>query len=157
MKPITQWFKRAPNQAPSSERRKSPRRKIAGLHAHYWDGGAPQAHGIVEISGTGLYVATDERWYVGTLVTMTLQIANADESDRDRCITVRGKVVRAGADGVALAFTLPETPKGGSRREREEAARNSPQAFLHRFLAHAGHDGVDDPGNIESGSTLKDA
>lgn len=138
MKPIVRWFKRA---LVDSERRKSIRRIVHGLHAHYWGGGAPTAHEIRDVSETGLYVVTEERWYLGTVVSMTLQIANRPETDPDRSISTRAKVVRTGSDGVAFAFATPEGElrRDGSHKEREAAAQNSPEGLLRKFLAHAGH------------------
>lgn len=145
MKPIGQWFKRVAE----TDRRKSPRRTIPGLHAHYWDGGASAAHVVVEISGTGLFLATEERWYLGTLVTMSLQISSAAEGDPERSITVRGKVVRANTDGVALAFNLPEGKewKVGSRNEGNPEVEEAPGERLRKFLEHADHESKNTDGH----------
>ncbi|HEY6764483.1 MAG TPA: hypothetical protein VI386_06905, partial [Candidatus Sulfotelmatobacter sp.] len=43
------------------------------LVAYYWDGAAPTSHKIQNISSTGFYLTTKERWLPGTMVTMTLQ------------------------------------------------------------------------------------
>ena len=52
----------------SPDPRKAPRVKEPGLAAYYWNGAAPVAHGVRDISSSGLYVVTEERWYPGTLV-----------------------------------------------------------------------------------------
>src|ERR1019366_451978 len=57
----------------STELRQAPRHPAPGLEAFYWDGLPPSPHDVRDISSTGLYLVTDERWYPGTLVLMTLQ------------------------------------------------------------------------------------
>jgi hypothetical protein len=92
----------------SPDPRKAPRELSAGLAAYYWNGAAPKAHSVKDVSSTGLYVVTEERWYPGTLVLMTLQ--KAGESDRiaERSIQVMSRAVRWGNDGVGLQFVLPD-------------------------------------------------
>jgi Flp pilus assembly protein TadG len=102
MAPMKEWFK-----SRSQERRRAERKDVPEVVAHYWDGGAPAAHTIRDLSECGLYVVTEQRWYPGTIVTMTLQRKDSFEGEADRSITVKSKVVRAGEDGVALVF-VPE-------------------------------------------------
>ena len=66
----------------SPDPRKAPRELAPGLAAYYWNGAAPKAHAVRDISPTGLYVVTEERWYPGTLVLMTLQRTDDGETDR---------------------------------------------------------------------------
>jgi hypothetical protein len=63
------WFERWWSPDP----RRAPRVPGNGLAAYYWNGALPAAHGIRDISSSGVYVVTEERWYPGTLVLMTLQ------------------------------------------------------------------------------------
>jgi uncharacterized protein len=92
----------------SPDPRRAPRVRATGLAAYYWNGEAPVAHGIRDISSTGLYVVTEERWYPGTLVLMTLQKREPDEEMAERSIAVQSRAVRWGPDGVGLQFLLPE-------------------------------------------------
>jgi uncharacterized membrane protein (UPF0127 family) len=92
----------------SPDPRKAPRVETPGLAAYYWNGAAPAAHGIRDISSTGLYVVTEERWYPGTLVLMTLQRNDLDEEMAERSIAVQSRAVRWGPDGVGLQFVLPD-------------------------------------------------
>ena len=59
-----------------------------------------------DISATGLYVVTEERWYPGTLILMTLQNTHAGEEIAERSISVLSRAVRWGNDGVGLQFVL---------------------------------------------------
>jgi hypothetical protein len=89
------------------ERRKAERLAVPGLVAFYWDGGPPVAHPIREISLTGMYLLTEERWYLGTVVTMRLQQTESAETDPDHSIAVHAKAVRWGTDGVGMSFLPP--------------------------------------------------
>ncbi|MGA2558226.1 MAG: PilZ domain-containing protein [Terracidiphilus sp.] len=94
----------------SPDPRKAPREASPGLAAYYWTGGPPEAHQIKDISATGLYVVTEERWYPGTLVLMTLQDSGAGEEVKERTICVHSRAVRWGKDGVGLQFVLQKDP-----------------------------------------------
>jgi hypothetical protein len=96
------WFKRMT----SSEHRKAQRLKSPLLVAYYWDGSIPSSHPIQNISSTGFYLLTRERWHPGTIVTMTLQRTSKTHvnSTTDHHISVMSKVIRLGEDGVGFAF-----------------------------------------------------
>jgi hypothetical protein len=103
MNPVNRWLE----WLLSRERRKATRQEAPELVAHYWDGAAPLPHDIRDISATGLYLLTEQRWYPGTVVRLVLQRGGAAETDPDRSITVNATVVRSGSDGVALSLLLP--------------------------------------------------
>jgi hypothetical protein len=98
----------------SPDPRRAPREHVPGLAAYYWTGAAPKPHAVRDISSTGLYIVTEERWYPGTLVLMTLQITDGIEETSERAIQVYSRAVRWGSDGVGLQFILPksETKRG---------------------------------------------
>ena len=88
----------------SPDPRKAPRVPAPGLAAYYWNGSSPVAHGIRDISSTGLYVVTEERWYPGTLVLMTLQRTDLGEESGGAldCRAVAGSAMGTGWRGVAV-------------------------------------------------------
>jgi hypothetical protein len=90
----------------SPDPRKAPREQAGELAAYYWTGGPPEPHPIRDISSTGLYVVTEERWYPGTLVLMTLQNPAFGDEVAERTICVHSRAVRWGKDGVGLQFVL---------------------------------------------------
>jgi len=92
----------------SPDPRKAPRMPAPGLAAYYWNGATPMAHGIRDVSSSGLYVVTEERWYPGTLILMTLQRTDCGEEVAERTIAVQSRAVRWGPDGVGLQFILPD-------------------------------------------------
>ena len=92
----------------SPDPRKAPREQFEGLTAYYWTGASPQAHSIRDISSTGIYIVTEERWYPGTLVLMTLTINGGEDSTDERSIVIQSRAARWGSDGVGLKFVLPD-------------------------------------------------
>jgi hypothetical protein len=120
----------------SPDPRTAPREPLPGLAAYYWNGAAPQAHPIRDISSTGLYVVTEERWYPGTLILMTLQKTDAGGKTTERSIAVQSRAVRWGNDGVGLQFVLPD-PRDARRRQGQMdggADRKELEQFLEQFL-----------------------
>jgi hypothetical protein len=113
----------------SPDPRKAPRDAAPGLAAYYWTGGPSTAHEIRDISSTGLYVVTEERWYPGTLVLMTLQNTAFGEEVAERTICVHSRAVRWGKDGVGLQFVLErnDDPNMGA------ADRKALDRFLQRL------------------------
>jgi PilZ domain len=106
------WFENLMSQ----HQRRAPRHIEPRLVAFYWDGFVPKPRYIRDVSSTGFYLLTDERWYPGTLITMTLQRTEKAEGSSKRSIAVQAKVVRPGEDGVAVAFVFPRP--GDARRVR---------------------------------------
>ena len=100
----------------SPDPRRAPRERAPGLAAYYWNGAAPKAHSVKDISATGLYVVTEERWYPGTLILMTLQNTHAGEEIAERSISVLSRAVRWGNDGVGLQFVLNEEGSPGKTK-----------------------------------------
>lgn len=92
----------------SSETKRAERRPAHGFVAHYWSGAAARQDDIKDISSTGLYLLTEERWLPGTVVSLTLQMRSPLEEISERRITVHAKTVRWGEDGVGFSFVLPD-------------------------------------------------
>lgn len=99
-----QWLN--PVAAPT-DRRRDLRRYVPGMVAHYFTGGAPRGHEIADISMTGMYILTEDRWMPGTMIQMTLQKPCA-RGERKQSMNVLSRIVRRGSDGVAIEFVMPE-------------------------------------------------
>ena len=119
----------------SPDPRKAPREENPGLAAYYWNGAAPEAHGIRDISSTGMYLVTEERWYPGTLVLMTLQRTDGGEEMAERSISILSRAVRWGHDGVGLQFILadPKDTRKGNTPLMETADRKEFERFLEQL------------------------
>lgn len=112
--------------------RKVDRRPVEGLVAHFFTGGAPQAHQVRDVSLTGLYVVTTERWYPGTMIRMTLSKPDVGQAPADRSITVQTRAVRWGNDGVGLEFLVD--PQQDSRPYQQTPLGGVNGKQLERFL-----------------------
>jgi Flp pilus assembly protein TadG len=121
-------------------RRVATRHMRPDLVAYYWDGGEPKSHDLLDISSTGLYLSTDDSWYPGTQVMVTLQRVGAAETDPERSITVNAKVVRMGKNGVGLQLVLLEEKvrKGVHSVSLNGADRKTFYRFLQRLTGNQG-------------------
>jgi hypothetical protein len=127
---LERWWSPDPRKAP--DLRKAPRGGIPGLAAYYWTGASPKAHSIKDISSTGLYVVTEERWYPGTLILMTLQETDGGQEGSGHSISVHSRAVRWGNDGVGLQFIPQAAPTG--QKPQNPAAAGADQKELDQFL-----------------------
>ena len=116
----------------SNERRGAKRCKPYELVVHYWNGAAPTGHMVRDISSSGIFLLTDDRWYPGTLIMLSLQRAGASMKDPDRAIMVKAQVVRADSDGVGLA--LLATPAPAPNEVRDTFSSGVDQKTILRFL-----------------------
>ncbi len=55
------------------EHRKTERQRAPQLAAYYWNGANAVPHSVRDISSTGAYIVTEERWHLGTILMVTLQ------------------------------------------------------------------------------------
>lgn len=137
MSPIAKWFKSILTDDP----RRSSRRKTPPLVAYFWDGGQPVAHAVQNISPTGFYLGTDERWLLGTLIMMTLQRTKSGAEQSECSVIVMSKVVRYGEDGVGFAFVPVETATPGQQPGpgSHAADRRTLDKFLDLLKSDAGY------------------
>jgi hypothetical protein len=112
------WWQRLLSDEPPDPR-KAQREPLPGLVAYFFTCGVPVAHGVRNISATGIYVLTAERWYIGTVVRITL--TDQREPTIERSITLNAKVVRWGNEGVGLQFIL-QSQKGQLRGKPADGA-----------------------------------
>jgi hypothetical protein len=131
-KPQRSWWDRLMKPEPPDPR-KAIRECLPGLASYFWTGGVPVAHPIRDISLTGLYVVTEERWYPGTEVVMTLTKADWVGDAADHSISLRARAVRWGSDGVGLGFML--APPKAKNQSSSHMADEVDMLELHRFLA----------------------
>lgn len=138
-KKLRNWLERflAPEQPKEpSDSRRAPRKRVRGVFAFYWTGATPVPHAIRDISASGLYLVTEERWYPETMVRLTL--TKTDDRGIERSLSVQARVVRWGNDGVGLQFVTG----GGSNGAVEAEGANREQ--LDEFLRWIGKGGTPD-------------
>jgi Flp pilus assembly protein TadG len=97
---LLSWLNTGPNHTKRATRYLGPQ-----IAAFWWDGGTPTAREIRDISTTGAFLYTSERWYPGTILTVTLQEDRQDgRANAASSISLPCKVVRHRPDGVGVHF-----------------------------------------------------
>jgi hypothetical protein len=113
--------------------RNTSRTSLPGLIAYFFTGGTPVGHPVRDISPTGMFIVTEERWYPGTVVRVTL--TDRHNPTAERSITVNAKAVRWGSDGVGLEFVLDDTNRRKSLNAgRMERANGMDPEEIEEFL-----------------------
>jgi hypothetical protein len=125
------WLARLLQGEPEDPRVAS-REALPGLIAYYFTGGTPVGQAVRDISPTGMYVVTEERWYPGTVVRMTL--TDRHNPSNERSITVNAKAVRWGMDGVGLEFVFEEQDRPSLDARRMERANGMDRGEIDEFL-----------------------
>jgi hypothetical protein len=100
---LTRWLLHPPS------RGRSWRYVQPGLVAYYWGGSESLPHEIRDISVTGAYLCTTERWYPGTLIQSTLSRNHGEHQNAStEFIIVNCEVVRQDGDGIGVRFISPD-------------------------------------------------
>lgn len=119
------------------DRRRSKRHSSPPLVAFYWNGEVSNPHPVPDISQSGLFVKTGDRWSPRTLLRVTLQRAAGDSENTDEAITLLCSVVRTGDDGVGMAIVLAGQDRSGSRASAGSLAT---RRRLKEFIEHMDKD-----------------
>jgi hypothetical protein len=90
---------------------RAERRTVHRFVAYRWSGNDLKQERVKDISQTGVYILTEDRWPLGTLLFLTMQREGPLEMDPECRIETRAKVVRCGEDGVGLAFVWSDDPE----------------------------------------------
>jgi Flp pilus assembly protein TadG len=106
----------------NEEPRRAPRNAQPEVVVYYWDGSAPEGRQLRDISQSGAYIYTPERWYPGTIIRIILQgyqtVTREDGTTAPQATTcIPARVIRQGADGVAVEFAFRD-------KKEEESLRN---------------------------------
>jgi Flp pilus assembly protein TadG len=93
------------------EPRRAPRAEDPEIVVHNWDGSAPEGRMLRDISRTGAYIYTPERWYLGTIIRIVLQgyettVRKDGTTIPTTSICVPAQVVRHGVDGLGVEFVF---------------------------------------------------
>jgi PilZ domain-containing protein len=98
--PASRFDGQSTGQGRRAERRTSP-----ALAAYHWKGPYPRLNSIRDISSTGAFLLTQERWEPGEVVSLSLQRSGPPE--KENAFPVQAKAVRWDDQGVAVSFMLP--------------------------------------------------
>lgn len=116
-----------------AERRRAERRSSPSLAAYHWRGSIPRENSVRDISSTGAYLLTKERWEPGELIALTLQ--RSGPLEKENSFAVQAKAVRWDDQGVAVSFVLP--PEADLRLWqsplKSAAEQNEPEDIVREF------------------------
>lgn len=98
------------------DQRKTNRHVMPPLVAYLGSIRTSKVFKVGDISSSGFYMLTPERWLPGTEMPVTLQ--RTDGLDLPASITLLSKVVRSGTDGVGFSFALVGISVGESEDPR---------------------------------------
>jgi hypothetical protein len=90
---------------------RSERRTVDKFAAYRWSGSDLKQERVRNISQTGVYVLTEERLPLETLLFLTMQREGPLETDPEHRIETRARVARHGQDGVGLSFVWADDPE----------------------------------------------
>ncbi len=82
------------------------------LVAFFWNGSVPECYEVKRVTPEGAYVVTNDKWYPGTIVTMTFQYdpyylrVAPINGNGEASIRLRAKIVHSGEDGVGVRFVF---------------------------------------------------
>lgn len=82
--------------------RKTKREDLSGLIAYFFTGGTPVPFKVRDVGPSGLYLYTDERWSVGTVLRLALTDVRLPSLENS--LTVNARVMRWGKDGMGFKF-----------------------------------------------------
>src|ERR1700687_818514 len=88
-----------------AERRLAERRISPSLAAYHCRGYMPRQNRVRDISATGAFLVTQDRWEPGETIALSLQRSGPPE--RESSFMIQAKAVRWDDQGVAIAFLLP--------------------------------------------------
>ncbi len=117
------------------ERRKATRLSLPGLVVFDVASDDPTPHEVGDVSPTGLYLRTEQRWPKGDLISLSLQRKGSTEKGSDHRIAVQAEAVRWGEDGVGLTFVLPDEVEFHPWRGLQERRTHETEAeyFVREF------------------------
>ncbi|MGA8740198.1 MAG: PilZ domain-containing protein [Terracidiphilus sp.] len=115
------------------DRRRAERRNSPSLAAYHWKGLSPRQNSVRDISATGAFLVTQERWEPGAIIALTLQRSGPPE--KDNSFSIQARAVRWDDQGVAISFVLPP---GADLRLwqsplKSAAEQNEPEDILREF------------------------
>jgi PilZ domain len=116
------------------ERRRDDRLSAPDLEVSFWSETEPTRASIKDISNTGVYVVTNERWLPGTDVSLTFESKSPVDSRERPSVQLEARSVRHGEDGVGLTFVRNEAEAGLWLRATAMAAvLTAPENTIGRF------------------------
>lgn len=107
---------------------RAERREPDQFFAYRWADTAMKSEPVRDISSTGVYVVTPDRWPVGSVLALTMQKQGPLEVSPERRITALARVARIGSHGVGFSFIVPQD-------DNERIWKSILDSFVQQMLA----------------------
>ena len=104
---LRSWFEKTFAHEQTVQAR-AERREVPGLEAIHWTGSSPGLDIVKNISSTGMYLVTRERWPEGEVNPIRLVYPELTDDSAEKQVTIETRTVRWGEDGMGLSFVLPD-------------------------------------------------
>lgn len=104
MATVSEW-KRRLRRLGYPETPRAERRVPSGFTARREAEPGSRAASVRNISSTGIYLTTDDRWRIGEVVPLTIELDGVPSEESQ--FSIPALVIRHGDDGVGLSFVLP--------------------------------------------------
>lgn len=126
-----------------------------GIMAYYWSGGEPTPHRVRSLGAEQAVVETPDRWYPGTVLTMTLETANGSGASPGHNTAVRCRVCEQDKDAVRVSFVFLNSEERRSMRQFVDGIRslNGTEAAGEVSATQPASEGVNRVGS-EAGNSL---
>lgn len=108
MKSLRSWFEKTFLRDEQLRQARAERREVPGLEAIHWTGSSPGLDIVRNISSSGMYLVTRERWPEGGINPIRLVYPELADDAPENQVTIETKTVRWGEDGMGLSFILPD-------------------------------------------------
>lgn len=89
-------------------RKRAERRPSPSLAAYHWDGSTPKENTVGNISASGAFLLTNQRWDPGESLSLTLQRKGPPARTPEHRFSLQATAVRRDRHGVAVSFVMPE-------------------------------------------------
>ena len=126
---LRSWFEKTFLQDDTMQPR-AERREVPGLEAIHWTGSSPGLDIVRNISSTGMYLVTRERWREGEINPVRLVYPELTDNSPENQVTFETRTVRWGEDGMGLSFILPNSMNLWLWKPEE---RTEPEGILTEF------------------------
>lgn len=118
-------------------RRKGARIPIPNLVAYDTTTGVAQSFEVGDISATGMFLLTEERWPPGSMLSLSVQREGPQETGTERRFQLQAWAVRLAQNGVGFSFVLPEGMgvRLWEEPSRDERRQSEPEYVIREFRA----------------------
>ncbi len=117
------------------DRRKGRRIPIPNLVAYDTTTGVAQSFEVGDISATGMFLLTEERWPPGSVLSLSIQREGPQEVGIERRIQMQAGAVRVAQNGVGFSFVLPDGMELHLWEEpaKDERRQSAPEYVVREF------------------------